>query len=176
VDNPVDDVPGVPAKKPKGGNDKRNTIIAVGTVVLVIIAWYTYKAMTGQSGTAVTGSAGDTGTDGTTEDTSTNGITNLLSETNAELAVDTSLLTKLTKQEKALNAKLKAIRKKIAPTKTAPKKHINPVTGLPRHKVPPKKHAPVSHPKAPPKPKPVHKPTPVHHSSHKPTVAPGAKK
>lgn len=88
--------------KGKNGKDKRNTVIAIGTIVLVIIAYLTLKRM-GQpsSGSGVTGSptSGVTGDPGSPVDQSLAGVSNAINSQTGILDALDRQLRKLTRRE-----------------------------------------------------------------------------
>lgn len=84
--------------KGKHGKDKRNTVIAIGTILLVVIAYLTLKRMgQGAADSAVTGSptSGVTGDPGNPIDQSLTGVANAIGS-------QSGLLARLDKQLKAL--------------------------------------------------------------------------
>jgi hypothetical protein len=108
----LDDIkPGRLVEDVKGehGDRARNTVIAIGTILLVVIAYLTLKHLGGggaggsDAANPDTGNAGDVGTEGTAEDTDINGI---VSQLGAENGVLVAGFAKLSSQLKATNKRL----------------------------------------------------------------------
>lgn len=162
--------------KGRNGDKRRNTVIAVGTVVLVILAYLTWRhlANTAAGGGSADGinptSDGVTGGTDSGDQTGTailGGINTenaYLATLLAQITTVTGKLTKLNKQEQTQEETLRKIKAKLPPRRHKKPKH----KGKPVHFITGGAWGSINNPLSN-EPHPKHKPAhPAQHSTHKP--------